>query len=278
MNTVKITPVVENTTPTGIGMIGEHGLSFHIENNNEEILFDTGQGLALKNNMKILGKDLSRINKTIISHGHYDHTGGLEDLAEKSKFMLYGHLDIFLPKFASYDEVNFFNIGCPFSRDFLEKKGVNFNLDTKPVNIAENITTTGEIPFSNDFEKIEPYFYTENNQGQKVKDKIPDDLGIIIDTPSGIVLILGCTHRGIINTIDHVSELTGSKKFHTIMGGLHLESADENKMAKIIKNLKKYEIKNLVTGHCTGRYAQVQLASASSLNHQFIRLGKPYIF
>lgn len=278
MGSIVITPIVENTTPTGMGLIGEHGLSFHINNNGEEILFDTGQGLALKHNMKVLGKDMSKIEKAILSHGHYDHTGGLGDLVEQADFDLFAHPLAFVPKFASLNGINFVDIGCSFSQDFLTQKGVGLNLSKESIKVSDNIVTTGQINFVTDFEEIEPHFYTVDENNEKVKDSIPDDLGIIMDTPSGTVLILGCTHRGIINTLEHVSKLTGSKKFHTVMGGLHLGNADEKKMDLIIDQLQKFEIENLITGHCTGSFAQVKLASAASVNHSFIKLGAGYNF
>ncbi|MDY0361291.1 MAG: MBL fold metallo-hydrolase [Desulforegulaceae bacterium] len=276
MSTI-ITPVVENTTPTGMGLLGEHGLSFLIDNNNETILFDTGQGLAFENNMKVLGKDISKIEKIVLSHGHYDHTGALGTIAETTDFDLYGHPACFLPKLASFDEINFLDIGCRFSKEFLESKGVRLHLSEKPQKVSNNITTIGEVEFSNDFEIVEQHFYSER-EGKKIKDTVPDDLGIVIETDKGIVLILGCTHRGIINTLTHVSKLTGSKKFHTVMGGLHLGGADDKKMDLIIDKLNDFEIENLITGHCTGSFAQVRLASAKNVNHGFIRLGMPYTF
>jgi 7,8-dihydropterin-6-yl-methyl-4-(beta-D-ribofuranosyl)aminobenzene 5'-phosphate synthase len=277
MNNVIITPVSENTTPTGMGLLGEHGLAFHINNNGEEILFDTGQGLVLENNLNFLGKDISSTKKVILSHGHYDHTGGLKAVADKTSFELFSHPASFLPKLVSYDRENYFNIGCPVSEDYLKEKGIKLNFSDKSEKIASNIVTTGEVEFTNDFEEVEALFYTDKD-GEKVKDTIPDDLGIIIDTPAGNVLVLGCTHRGIINTLDHVSEITGSKEFHTVIGGLHLGGADEEKMDLIIKRLSDFKIQNLVTGHCTGKFAQVKLASSNSVSHSFIALGAPYTF
>ena len=278
MNNIIITPVVENSAQTSKNLMAEHGLSFHIKNNKEEILFDTGQGLVLENNMKVLGKDISKTEKVVLSHGHYDHTGALKAVSDACKFELFSHPAAFLPKFASFDEINYLDIGNPVSKKYLEEKGVTFQFSKKSINISKNIITTGEVEFSNNFEKIEPHFYAENEEGRKIKDLMPDDMGIIIDTPKGNVLILGCTHRGIINTLEHVSKLTGSKKFHTVMGGLHLGNADDEKMDLIIKKLSDFQIENLVTGHCTGTFAQVRLASSEKINHSFINLGIPYIF
>lgn len=275
-NTI-ITPVSENSTPSGMGLLGEHGLSFHIDNNGEQILFDTGQGLVLENNLKVLQKDISSIKKVILSHGHYDHTGGLKALADNASFELFSHPASFLPKFISYDLKNYFDIGCPVSEHYLKEKGIKINFSNKSEKISQNIITTGQVKFTNDFEEIEPFFYTDKG-GNKIKDTIPDDLGIVIDTSVGNVLVLGCTHRGIINTLEHVSKLTGSKEFHTIIGGLHLGGAGEEKIDNIIKRLSDFKIQNLITGHCTGRFAQVKLASSKSVNHSFITLGKPYTF
>lgn len=280
MKQVKITPVVENSAQLSMGVIAEHGLSILIEQEDETILFDTGQGMALSNNLKHFGKDITKIDKLVLSHGHYDHTGGLEEVSKKSSEVeIFAHEAAFLPKYASFDQgENVLDIGNPVSREQLINNKAILNFSNTSINVSNNIITTGEVEFSTEFEKIEPHFYADDSKGNRIKDLMPDDLGIVIDTPSGIVLILGCTHRGIINTLEHVSKLTGSKKFHTIMGGLHLGGADEEKMDLIIKRLMDFQIDNLVTGHCTGRSAQIRLAASPKLNHSFIGLGTPYIF
>jgi len=277
MGNITITPVAENTAPTGMGLMAEHGLSFHILNNGEELLFDTGQGLVLENNMKLLGKEISKIQKIVLSHGHYDHTGGLKFASENADFSVFGHPDLFIPKFASIDGENFYDIGCPVSRVDLEENGVSFLLSKSSQKVSDNIITTGEIPLRTDFEIIENHFYREG-QNKKIPDPLNDDLGIIIETDKGLVVILGCTHRGIINTLMHISDLTGEKKFHMVMGGLHLGGADKVKMDLVIDKLSDFKIDNLITAHCTGSFASVCLASSEKINHSFIGLGFPYSF
>lgn len=277
MGKITITPVVENSSPNSTSLFGEHGLSIHIKNGDEYILFDTGQGGVFDHNMTVLGKDIAAISKVVLSHGHYDHTGGLGIVAETGSFDLFLHPEAFQPKYISYDNETLRDIGCPFSQAYLEKRQVTCRVSAKSQAVSDNIMTTGEIPLNNHFECIEPWFFSVRH-GQKVKDMMPDDSGIVISTEKGTVLVLGCTHRGIINTLDHVSNMTGSRQFHTVMGGLHLGGADEAKMNQIIDSLQAFDIAHLVTGHCTGSFAQHQFEAAPSINHEPIILGKPYTF
>ncbi len=248
----KVTTLVENSVCMGKGLIGEHGISFLIETNNKrKILFDTGQGKALFNNAKLLGLDLNKIDTVALSHGHYDHTGGIKGLIEYNKnFKLIAHPDIFAHKLAIKNNEERY-IGAPFNKDFLEKAKINLQISRKPVEIADGIITTGEIPMQTGFEAIESVFYIKEKK-QNVPDPLADDSSLILDTEKGLVVLLGCCHRGLINTLKHVINLTGNKKIYAIMGGLHLGQASDMKLKQIINWLREFDVKRIGVSHCTG--------------------------
>jgi len=262
MTPITVTTMVENSVSMGVGLIAEHGLAFLIKSDDHTLLFDTGQGMALAHNAGVMNIDLKSVDTLVLSHGHYDHTGGIRNLLSLEKpFRMVAHPDAFSPKLASFDRKTYHPIGNPVARDEIANNGVDLVLSDQPVSLAPGMKTTGVVPEVTDFETIEGYFFTEEN-GQYVPDKLGDDLGVILDTPSGTVLVLGCTHRGIINTLKHVESITGSRKLHAVMGGLHLGGADDAKMKQVIAALKEFEIDRFIIGHCTGAKAMIDLTNA----------------
>lgn len=257
----RITTLCENNIGHGSkNLIGEHGLAFYIEAGDRRILFDTGQNLALSNNAGVLGIDLSRIDTVVLSHGHYDHSSGLKSLLEcNTGFTLYAHPDVFAPK--QRGTVNGYKyIGIPVEKTDLERLGIKIHLDTDPAGIAPGVTTTGEIPLANDFEAVEPDFFLEIGDDYPA-DTLPDDRALILDTAEGLVVLLGCSHRGVINTLNHVVDITGRKNIHAILGGLHLGNASKEKLERIMDQLQVFGLEKIGVGHCTGPKAFVALAN-----------------
>ena len=258
----KVTTLCENNIGHGSqNLIGEHGLSFYIEAENRRILFDTGQNLGLANNAEVLGIDLSRIDTVVLSHGHYDHSSGLKTLLNcNTDFTLCAHPDVFSPKVRGTGDGHKY-IGIPIDRNALEQKGIKIQLDKDPVSLAPGITTTGTIPLSNEFETVESDFYLKNGD-DFTADTLADDRALILDTKKGLVVLLGCSHRGVINTLNHVTRITGRKRIHSILGGLHLGKASDEKLANIIDHLHTFGLDKIGVGHCTGPKAFVALANA----------------
>jgi len=256
----RITTLVDNTVSLrASGLIGEHGLAYLIESQDHTILFDTGQHVALSHNAEKLNIDLSRIDMVVLSHGHYDHTGGLKHLLEKTAaFRLVAHPDVFTTKLRSIKKEKYKKIGIPLKKAVLENTDVQLVLTKDTFEIAPGILTTGEIPLENDFESIEPDFFVEQ-QGQIMPDTLADDQALILDTRKGLVVLLGCSHRGVINTLNHVLNLTGKQKIHAIIGGLHLLKASETKLKKIIDHLAGFRLEKIGVSHCTGTKAMLAL-------------------
>jgi 7,8-dihydropterin-6-yl-methyl-4-(beta-D-ribofuranosyl)aminobenzene 5'-phosphate synthase len=258
---MKITTLVENSISTGLApLMGEHGLSFFIETENRKILFDTGKGLTLLSNADALGINLKTIDTVVLSHGHYDHAGGLKYLIKRNNsFTVIAHPQIFDNKLVLRDN-KYHSIGIHDDEKILVNSGIKIKLEKEPVSISGKIITTGEIPMETDFEDVEPIFYLDKN-GNKTPDTIIDDRSLILDTKKGMVIIFGCAHRGIINTLKYATKLTGNKKVHAILGGLHLMSANDEKLKKIFRCLKDYGIEKMILGHCTGFYTTARFVN-----------------
>ena len=254
---IRITTLSENTG--SIGLIGEWGLSILIEADGLRILFDTGQSFSVVHNARVLKVDLSKIDKLILSHGHFDHTGGLgEVLKQTAGVDIIGHPDVLNPKFAVLDDAEM-SIGSPFDRKELEDMGARLNLTKEPVWLTDNIVTTGEIAMVTDYEQVDPDMFIKD-KGTLQPDPLIDDLAMAIRTEFGLAIILGCAHRGIINIIRRLQELTGDYRIYCVIGGTHLLRATEERLTKTVADLRKTGIQRLGVSHCTGFEASCRLA------------------
>jgi 7,8-dihydropterin-6-yl-methyl-4-(beta-D-ribofuranosyl)aminobenzene 5'-phosphate synthase len=265
----QITVLAENTVDGLIGVVAEHGFSLFIEREGENILFDTGQGLAILNNSLVLNKDLRSIDKIILSHGHGDHSGGLADVLQiRGDVDVIAHPGIFLERYkvAKKKKKKKF-VGMPHNRAFLEGLGARFQMTEDFQEISKGIYITGEVPRKNSFEKGDPDLYAKEN-GQLVPDPFVDDLSLVLDTKEGLIIILGCAHKGLINILDHINQKLGTKKIRAIMGGTHLKSADHEQLVWTMKELERFDIEGLYVSHCTGMKASIMLAE---------KLGKLFI-
>jgi 7,8-dihydropterin-6-yl-methyl-4-(beta-D-ribofuranosyl)aminobenzene 5'-phosphate synthase len=257
---LRITTLSENTAGMD-GFLGEWGLSILVESDEAKVLFDTGQSLSTVHNARLLGIDLNRIDKIVLSHGHFDHTGGLrQTLSEIGREIeVIAHPDIWQAKYATRQGEEPRYIGIPFSRGELEGLGARFKLTSEPVAISDSIMTSGEIPMMTDYEEIEPFLAVKAD-GNFEPDTFRDDQALIIKTPPGLVVILGCAHRGIINTLYHARTLSGVKKIDSVIGGCHLMNASEERIRQTVDALKELGVGRLGVCHCTGMAASVIMA------------------
>lgn len=248
---IRITILSENTAIMG-DFLAEWGLSILVETEKVNILLDTGKSISASYNTGALDIDLSRIDKIVLSHGHHDHTGGLRQILSRigKEVEVIAHPDIWAIKYRR-SEGKDRHIGIPFQRQELESLGARFNLTTKPVKVADNVMTTGEIPMVTEYEEIDSALFVKEDTGWR-PDKFLDDLALIINTEPGLTVILGCAHRGIINTLYHAQQLTNVKRIHTVLGGAHLFGASEKRIRSTIAALKELDVQRLGLCHCTG--------------------------
>jgi len=150
-------------------------------------------------------------------------------------------------------------MGIPFPRPELESLGVRFRLTTEPLAITDRIMTSGEIPMTNDLEELDAGLFVREDASSR-PDELNDDLALVIKTEVGLVVILGCAHHGIINTLHHAQKLTGVKQIHAVLGGAHLLYASEERIRRTVKALKELDVKKLGLCHCTSLPATCVLA------------------
>ena len=241
--------------------LAEHGLSIFI-NAEEKILFDVGQSDVFIKNAEKLGIDLEQMDCIILSHGHYDHTGGLPEVLKlRGKVDVHVHPHAFLERIAVLKEENreikrF--IGICYQKRYLESLGSHFVLNTDFTEVEKGIFLTGEVPRRTSFEKPDPRLFSEVD-GKTTHDLFLDDQSLILDTDRGMILVLGCAHSGMINIIHHVVQKIRKEKFHAILGGTHLDFLTSEQLEESIKSLKKMEIEKIGVSHCTGMRAAFRL-------------------
>jgi len=258
---MRITILCENLVGRLVGS-GEHGFSAFIEMEKGNYLFDTGSGRSIVPNSLTLNKDLKSIRKIFLSHGHYDHTGGLSEVLQlKGKVDVHAHPHVFLDRIAVLKEegreIKRF-IGIQYKKSYLESLGAHFVFNTDFTEVEKGLFLTGEVPRQTNFEKADPRLFSEMD-GAMTNDLFLDDQSLILDTEKGIILILGCAHSGMINIIHHVVNKMGKEKFHAILGGTHLDFLTPEQLEESIKSLKRMDIGKIGVSHCTGMRAAFRL-------------------
>jgi 7,8-dihydropterin-6-yl-methyl-4-(beta-D-ribofuranosyl)aminobenzene 5'-phosphate synthase len=253
----------------GISML----LEIRVGDIETQILYDTNQASEpILQNLDTLCISLNRLNSIFISHCHFDHTGGLAGMLDAidKPIPVIGHPSIFRPCFEIKPE-GLWPIGLiGHSQADLEKRKAQFIFTREPLKMMTGVITTGEIPRVNDFE-LPGDMYTIQD-GAVVRDEIIDDASIILNLPDGLVILAGCCHAGIVNTIAHAKAITGVAKIHAVIGGLHLLDASEDRLNKTIEALD--DVKYIFAGHCTGLKALAAIMDAKGSNFSQIHTGK----
>jgi 7,8-dihydropterin-6-yl-methyl-4-(beta-D-ribofuranosyl)aminobenzene 5'-phosphate synthase len=271
---LRISMLNENTAGMGTGILAEWGLSILIEMDSTTVLLDTGASISSVHNAESMGVDLSKIDRIVLSHGHYDHTGGLREMLRRmnKEIEIIAHPDIWQAKYHRRKDDPERYIGIPFQRNELESLGARFTLSTKSVHITGNIITTGEVPMITEYESIDPGLFVKQDS-EFQPDKVMDDQAIIIKTQQGLVIILGCAHRGMINTIYHAQKITGINEIQTVIGGSHLISASEENLWQTITALKELGVQKLGLCHCTDLPVISILAREFGEGFLFVKAG-----
>lgn len=256
---VRVTVLSENSVQRR-GLLAEHGFAVWIEADDHRILFDTGQGLVLSHNARVLGIDLGKADAVVLSHGHFDHTGGLAGTAlPLSGATVFVHPDAFRPRYVRRDGVAHAVESPIRSVDELYSRAGRVVLTAKPAEIRPGLVVSGAIPRQTDFEDTGGAFYLD--QDLQRPDPIEDDQALVIRTPEGLVLLIGCAHAGVVNTLNHARRITGEHRVLAVLGGMHLAAAKQERIARTVRALAEAGVARIAPAHCTGAAATAVLAS-----------------
>jgi 7,8-dihydropterin-6-yl-methyl-4-(beta-D-ribofuranosyl)aminobenzene 5'-phosphate synthase len=244
----EISIISDNQVPRPKGFIAEYGFSAYIKAVGDEeigILLDTGSGLVIEHNWEKFGLDWDAIDFVVLSHRHFDHTGGLVKVLERKKAPIIAHPDIFKPSFL-WVQGSLIDGSLPFPENRIREMG-RLYLTRDAFKLASGIAISGEIPRLTEFERTPETYKLED--GRFLHDDMNDDMAIYIKTRKGLSIISGCAHSGIINTIRRGFELAGGEPY-LVAGGFHLIFSSTDRVKKTVDELMKFEM--IAPSHCSG--------------------------
>ncbi len=253
---VKVTILCDNLAGP-LSFKGEHGLAVLVEVEGKSFLWDCGQSDVAVHNAKLLGIDLRNLEGIGISHGHFDHAGGLmEILSASGPKKLFMHPKALEPKFFMAGNIKRF-IGIPFQVDAIESACSGVELASEAQEVMPGVYLTGEVPRVTEFEGFEANLFCQTD-GEVQPDPFIDDQSLVIDTPDGAVVLTGCAHSGLVNVLKHALESSGRIK--AVVGGTHLGlGASPERISATLDFLEEVLPERIVPCHCTGLNATIQL-------------------
>lgn len=257
---------------------GEWGFSAFIEADGQRILFDVGASGLFLQNAQILGVNLLDLTYVVLSHGHWDHTWGLDTLLKyymkntaAKRPELVAHPQAFERTFNPKGDEN----GILMELSTLEGR-LPVRLSKEHLWLTENLLWLGQVERVHDFEYVKPKG-TRLVGTTREPDLAPDDSALAYRASEGLVIITGCSHSGICNIIEQARRLTGEKRVVDIVGGTHLLQPSPKQMAATLDYLGTLNPKAIHPGHCTSLAAKVALSAVAPLKDLFVGLELEYV-
>jgi len=264
--TLRITSLVENTK-AGEHLACEHGLSLLIEWRDTIILMDTGASDYFLDNANALGKDLSKVDYVVLTHGHSDHSGGMRTLCSSTrrKFQLVMNPRFFDKKFKRENEYLRY-IGNDFNEEFLQIENVAtiFPL-VETFKLIDGVYVLSAIPAGTEFEN-ETNDFVVLNGGTYSPDSFTEEQSLVLDLPGGLVVVTACAHTGIVNLCEEVGKRL-QKPIQAIVGGLHLRESGDVRIERTVAYVCEKGISFLALGHCTGERSIAALEASGAEIH-----------
>lgn len=278
---MKLTLLVENNSLYDTFFHAEHGLSAYVEEDGVQVLYDTGYSDAFIKNAEQMGLDLTSVDYVVISHGHYDHAGGLNKLMAyydkkavyRKPTLLVADEDIFLKKY-NFEVQR--KTGMTVEREQLEKY-FNVRVEPNPIRLTERLLYLGKAERTSPYEcKIPQNKKWKNNQ--YVDDFIDEDVQLgYVHQDGGISILTGCSHSGICNIISNAKKVTGASVVHDVIGGLHLQKPSKELLNYTLDFVQEARIENFYCCHCTDFASRLALAKVSNVREAGVSLRLEWI-
>jgi 7,8-dihydropterin-6-yl-methyl-4-(beta-D-ribofuranosyl)aminobenzene 5'-phosphate synthase len=269
---MQLTVLVDNNTLIDRYYLGEPAVSYFIETEDTKVLFDVGYSDVFLRNAQKLKIDVLSADYLVFSHGHIDHTGGLDSLLKQSLEArlthpcpkcrrLVTHPQALLPKYLDDGS----SIGMPVAEDVL-RSHFDIQTSTEPIWLDERLVFLGQIARNNSFEKPAPIGYRESGgPTRRVPDDLMDDTALAYAGLDGLYVITGCSHAGICNIISQCQRVTGVEKVVDVIGGFHLLDPSPEQLEKTVSYFEKLSLRKLHACHCTDLRSRMALAHTADL-------------
>lgn len=274
---VRITALMDDKAGEHLALTAEHGLSFYIEYGGRRYLFDCGASDMTIYNAYRMGIYLRDLSAVFLSHSHYDHAGGYRDLADEdlAAEVLYTGPHFFEPKYAE-DGIRYTDLSAGFDEDFLKEHRIVHRTVEGLLEVAPGMWLLNGFPRAHAFETIPERFVRKTEQGF-VRDDFPDEICLILRVRDGLVVLVGCSHPGILNMLSLVRE-----KFDLpiigVFGGTHLMEADDERIGITLHELKEMGVRNIGLSHCSGETALGAIAADPSMHGCHLGTGDSVYF
>jgi len=269
----------------------QFGVSFLLDvetkGSRRKILFDTAAHVEpILHNMALLKIKPEDVDLIVLSHHHFDHTGGLAGIMEaidKGNVPVVAHPEIFKTSvmakpYSDLEHFPYLNIGFigKNTKENIEKLGGRWILTKDPLCLMTGVMTTGEIGEEEkvDYEKGPTPALQHIKEGRVSPDYIADEISLFVNTPAGLVVINGCSHPGIVSIVKKAINTSGIKDVEAIVGGFHLTDASEEKIDQTVEGLSNLNVRRIYSGHCTGVKAEEKLREAFGDRFNRIYSGK----
>jgi len=301
---VRITVLVENAPATDACLLphrqahrqapgdvdGEHGLSLLVETEGlsacghaqagARVLFDTGASGLVTRNAEALGhaKALAELDAIVLSHGHYDHTGGLVAVLKRAArgTPVYVRPGFFGRKVKRGPD-GFTDIGVPVARGELERLGARIVEEPGPSEIFPGLFVSGEISLEQKLDSTETHLLAEGAGGKMARDAFPEEQALALKTARGLIVLVGCAHRGLMNSVAAAQHASGEDRVRAILGGAHLRSASREMIGRTAEAVAKLDPDLVALGHCTGSTAEEAIARRSPKAFRPLRAGSTFV-
>ncbi|WP_461205078.1 MBL fold metallo-hydrolase [Clostridium sp. DL1XJH146] len=249
---IRIVTLMEDRELKNSELKNEHGLSFYIEKDEEIILFDAGKSGDFIYNADKLGIDLKKVKHVILSHGHYDHTGGFRKFVKEfgKDFILHVKPDLFVPKY-NIKEIPYRINGNNFDIEYINKEEINIDYvveDTKE--ILDGVFLLASFEKKNEIEKVD-FSFARRYGEDYVIDSFSDEVCVVMKSSKGLIVILGCSHPGVMNIMERIKK-EFDEPIYYVIGGTHLKKAEKTRLDATFNYFVDSKIENIGLCHCTG--------------------------